>query len=180
MLKCGVDLSQWSPVLSCPWHHVGPLFSHCPAVVRLLSVRCLFQERNGWTRQSRRVAERSRICWNGEHRACRAAGQHVIARVIFRCRWIGHDDDPGRQPGISLKDQSGRTLERSQNMCTGRDWQFLEPADVLAGYHEQTIETRAYGSRPRSGRCPRQRRRPRHASRCRPPIALLRNSDIPV
>ena len=26
-------------------------------------------------------------------------------------------------------------------MCTGMDWQFLEPADVLAGYHEQTIET---------------------------------------
>ncbi len=66
----------------------------------------------------------------------------MIAHVIFRCRWIGHDDDFGRQPGISLEDQLGRTLESCQNMCTRRDWQLPEPADVLAGYDEQTIEIR--------------------------------------
>ena len=36
----------------------------------------------------------------------------------------------------------GRTLESSQNMRTRRDWQFPEPADVLAGYDEQTVEIR--------------------------------------
>ena len=74
--------------------------------------------------------------WPGEPQS----GDDTKAHVVFRCRRIGHDDDPGRQPGISLKNQLGRTLESSQNMRTNRDWQLLEPAYVLAGYDEKTIQ----------------------------------------
>lgn len=62
------------------------------------------------------------------------------AHVVFRCRRIRHHDDPGRQPRISLKNQSGRTLESSQNMRTRSDWQILEPCYVLARYNKQTVQ----------------------------------------
>lgn len=60
--------------------------------------------------------------------------------VVFGCRRIGHYEDPGRQPRISLNNRSRRTLKSSQNVRTRRDREFLEPAYVFAGYDEQTIE----------------------------------------
>jgi hypothetical protein len=122
----------------------GITLDRCSAVVPPVPVCCppvVLKETDARPLRVRQ-AQRSRSCWNGEQGFCREAGQHEIARVMFRRRRMSHDDDPGRRPGISLKDRTARTLERSQNMRTMWNWQFPEPTGVLAWYDEQTIEIR--------------------------------------
>jgi hypothetical protein len=68
------------------------------------------------------------------------ARQYVVARMTFRGGRVGHHDDLGRHPRISLLDRSCRPPQCAEHLRAVDDGELFEPADVPTRYHDQSGE----------------------------------------